>query len=167
MTGYTKCISQIFYISDLRSCQFCDLPTISQWDGFHFILICVKTIPSRQNMQHVVFTSHLSWQLQSDDLCNEQWRSRDVIIGHQQFSRNNFWLRHDTGFKTSLTCLSYRDEPNDMNHNMFVSGHDLDLRSKFPLDLLRSYYISIDAAWWQKHRGDWIIILATLCQKLC
>ena len=24
------------------------------------------------------------------DLCNEQWRSRDVIIGHRQFSCNNF-----------------------------------------------------------------------------
>ena len=48
---------------------------------------------------------------------------------------------------------------------MFGSGHDLDLRSKFQLDLLMSYYTSFDAAWWEKHHGYWIIILATLCRS--
>ena len=41
--------------------------------------------------------------------------------------------------------LSYRDESQDMQYDMFGSGHDLDLRSKFKLDLSRSFYISFDA----------------------
>ena len=50
-TGYKKMyISDFFYIYDLRSGQFCDLHIISQWETFHFILVCVKTIPSTQNM---------------------------------------------------------------------------------------------------------------------
>ena len=50
------------------------------------------------------------------------------------------------GFKTSLTGLSYRVESNDMHHDRFGSGHNLDLRSKFQLDLSRSYYILFDAS---------------------
>ena len=76
------------------------------------------------------------------------------------------WLRQDTSFKTSLLGLSYRDKSNDMHYDMFASGHDLVLRSNFKRDLLMSYYISFNAAWWEKHHGYWIIILATLWQKL-
>ena len=42
--------------------------------------------------------------------------------------------------------LSDRDESTDMHHDMFGSGHDLDLRSNFKLDPFRSYYISFDAS---------------------
>ena len=63
VTGYKKCISRIFDIYDLRSSQFCDLPIISQWEKFHFILVCVKTTISSQNMQNIVLVSHSSWQV--------------------------------------------------------------------------------------------------------
>ena len=52
-----------FYIYGLRSGQFCDLPVISQWEKIHLILVCVKTTPSRQNMQNIVLASHWSWQV--------------------------------------------------------------------------------------------------------
>ena len=47
---------------------------------------------------------------------------------------------------SNLMGLSYGDESNDMQHDMFGSGHDLDLRSNFQPDLSRSFYISFDAA---------------------
>ena len=38
-----------------------------------------------------------------------------------------------------------------MQHDLFGSGHDLDLRSNFQHDLSRSNYISFDAARQEKH----------------
>ena len=53
--------------------------------------------------------------------------------------------------------LSYRDKSNDMQHDMFRSGHDLDQRSNFQLHLSRPFYVSFDATWREQHHGDWII----------
>ena len=39
----------------------------------------------------------------------------------------------------------------DMHHDLFRSGHDLELRSKFPNDLLRSNYNSFDASQQEQH----------------
>ena len=45
---YKRYISD-FYIGDLRSGQFCDLPIIRQWAKFQFILFRVKSISNNQN----------------------------------------------------------------------------------------------------------------------
>ena len=38
----------------------------------------------------------------------------------------------------------------DMQHDLFRSDHDLELRSNFQHDLLRSKYSSFDASWREK-----------------
>ena len=40
-----------------------------------------------------------------------------------------------------------------MQHDLFGSGHDLDLRSNFEIDLSRSNYTSFKSAFHEKHDG--------------
>ena len=54
----------------------------------------------------------------------------------------------------------------DMRNDLFGSGHDLDLRSNFQHELLRSTYISFDAAQQEKHDAGKISIVSLLSQKL-
>ena len=86
--------------------------------------------------------------------------------GQLRFLGNNSWLEQDTGSKTRLLCLSRQDGSTDMQHDLFGSGHDLDLRSNFKFDLLRSNYISFNASWWDKHGGVWTVSLSYLEHEL-
>ena len=47
-----------------------------------------------------------------------------------------------------------------MQHDLSGSGHDLDLRSNFQHDFLRSNYISFDAARQEKHDDGKINIVS-------
>ena len=53
-----------------------------------------------------------------------------------------------------------------MQHDLFGSGHDIDLRSSFQLDPSRSNYISFDAAWQEKHDAGNRNVVSLLSQKL-
>ena len=53
-----------------------------------------------------------------------------------------------------------------MQHDLFGSGHDLDLRSNFQHDLSRSNYISFDASKQEKHGASKINVVSLLSQKL-
>ena len=53
-----------------------------------------------------------------------------------------------------------------MQHDLFGSGHDLDLRSNSEHDFLRSNYISFDASRQEKHDAGKINVVALLSQKL-
>ena len=53
-----------------------------------------------------------------------------------------------------------------MQHDLFGSGHGLDLRSNFQYDLPRSNYISFDATRQEKHDDGKINIVSLLSQKL-
>ena len=53
-----------------------------------------------------------------------------------------------------------------MQHDLFGSGHDLDLRSIFQHDLSRSNYISFDASRQEKHDAGKINVMSLLIQKL-
>ena len=53
-----------------------------------------------------------------------------------------------------------------MQHDLFGSGHDLDLRSNFQYDLSRSNYISLDASRKEKHDAGKINVVALLSQQL-
>ena len=55
---------------------------------------------------------------------------------------NNVGLDEDTDSKTTPLRLSLQDASNDISYDLFGSGHDLDLRSNFKFNLLRSIYIS-------------------------
>ena len=53
-----------------------------------------------------------------------------------------------------------------MQHDLFESGHDFDLRSKFQNDFSMSNYISFDAPRQEKHDADKINAVSLLSQKL-
>ena len=53
-----------------------------------------------------------------------------------------------------------------MQHDLFGSGHDLDLRSNFQHDLSRLSYISFDATRQEKHDAGKINVVSLLSQKL-
>ena len=53
-----------------------------------------------------------------------------------------------------------------MQHDLFRSGHDLDLRSNFQRDLSRSTYISFDASRQEKHDAGKMNVVSLLSQKL-
>ena len=53
-----------------------------------------------------------------------------------------------------------------MQYDLFGSGHDLDLRSNFQNDLLRSNFISFDASKEEKHDAGKINVVSLLSQKL-
>ena len=53
-----------------------------------------------------------------------------------------------------------------MQHDLFGSGHDLDLWSNFQNDYSRSNYISFDASRQEKHDAGKINVVALLSQKL-
>ena len=93
-------------------------------------------------------------------------RSSEVTIGHQRVFCNNFWVNRDRDSVRRLSCLSRQCGSNDMQHDLFRSGHDLDLRSNFQLDLSRSYDISFDVPWRAKNDGVRIDPLSCLDQKL-
>ena len=63
-------------------------------------------------------------------------RSFQVMKDHQQFFGNNFWLRPARAMKTPHMCSGRRWKSTDIQHDLFGSGHDLDLRWNF--HLLRS-----------------------------
>ena len=54
----------------------------------------------------------------------------------------------------------------DMQHDLFESGHDLDFKSNFQHDLLRSNYHSFDAFWQEKHDADKMNTVPLLSRKL-
>ena len=53
-----------------------------------------------------------------------------------------------------------------MQHDLFGSGHDLDLRSNFQHDLSRSNYISFDVSRQEKRDDRKINVVYLLSQKL-
>ena len=63
-------------------------------------------------------------------------------------------------------CSSRRCGSTDRQHDLFGSGHDLDLRSNFQRGLSRSTYISFDAPRQEKHDAGKINVVPLLSQKL-
>ena len=53
-----------------------------------------------------------------------------------------------------------------MQHNLFGSGHDLDVRANFQHDISRLNYISFDAPRQDKHDAGKINVVSVLSQKL-
>ena len=53
-----------------------------------------------------------------------------------------------------------------MQHDLFRSGHDLDLRSNFQVDLSRSNYSSFDASRREEHDAGKSNVMALMSQKL-
>ena len=68
--------------------------------------------------------------------------------------------------KIPYLCSGQRYGWTDMQHDLFRSSHDLDLRSNFQDDLLMSNYISFDASRQEKHDAGKINVVALLSQQL-
>ena len=63
-------------------------------------------------------------------------------------------------------CLSCQDASTDMPYDLSGSSRDLDLRSKFEIDLTRSTCTCSDASRQEKHDGIKTIAVSLLVQKL-
>ena len=50
------------------------------------------------------------------------------------FFANNFLYKQETDMKVVPLYSAHQDGSNDMQYDIFMSGHDIDLRSKFRLD---------------------------------
>ena len=68
--------------------------------------------------------------------------------------------------KTAQVCSGWPHGSTDMQHDLFRKGHDLDLRSNFQSDLLRSNYNSFDASRQEKHDAGKMNVVSLLSQKL-
>ena len=131
-----KCISQNFDIGDLRSGQFFDLSIISQWEKNERRLFWTK-----KNIQNTLkhrFRDRidtLSRNIATDDpsSCHQghfrSWKVTSSFSGIT-FDRDQLerWKHH--------RCVQADDA--DRLHDLFRSGHDLDLRSNFQHNLSRS-----------------------------
>ena len=62
--------------------------------------------------------------------------------------------------------LPHSDKSTDMQHNLFKSGHDLDLGSNLKVDISRLKYILFNAARQEKDVDVMTIILSFLSPKL-
>ena len=63
-------------------------------------------------------------------------------------------------------CSGRQYESIDIQHDLFRSGHDFELRSNFEHDLSRSKYISFDAPRQDKHDAGKINVVSLLSKKL-
>ena len=68
--------------------------------------------------------------------------------------------------KTPQMCSGWRCESIDFQYNLSRSDHDLELRSNFQNDLLRSTYTSFDASRQEKHDAGKLNVVPLLSQKL-
>ena len=66
----------------------------------------------------------------------------------------------------NLRCVQDDHTDRLMQHNLFGSGHDHDLRSNFIHDLLRSTYSSFDVSQEQKYEAGKMNAVTLLSQKL-
>ena len=86
-------------------------------------------------------------------------RSSQVMRIHKTFFDNNSLQIEDREAKLALLCLARQDASTDMQHGILGSIHDLDLKTNFQLDLLRSSCISFEPPWRGEHDGVKIISL--------
>ena len=83
-----------------------------------------------------------------------------VNRGHQQVLANSSRLKRATDISVVSLCLSCRDASTDMEHDLFRSRCDLDLRSNIDPDLSKSPCICFDAPCVEEDDGAQIMPLA-------
>ena len=97
--------------------------------------------------------------------------ANSVLKGHQRSLEdtvfvNNSRLKRDRTLVMGSLCLSHQEASIDMQHDLFWSLRDLDLRSNFDLDLSWSKYIYFEASPREKHDCAIADSLSLLVQKL-
>ena len=114
-----------------------EIPTALVWQSINSLLspMCIHSI-------HSPMCCSISWLkigtiFLASDFCNMHFWSYDVTRGQQQVFSNHFWLGCATVFKLPAMRLSCSGESTNMQHDLFNSGQDLDLRSNFKI------YISV------------------------
>ena len=75
-------------------------------------------------------------------------------------------MKRDRTLGMISLCLTHHDASTDMQHDLFWSLRDLDLRSNFYLDFSRSNHISFEASIREKHDDVFADSLSLLAQKL-
>ena len=77
--------------------------------------------------------------------------SFEVMRGHHHLCGHNSKQNEDSELKPTSMCLSHRDASFHMHHDLLRSPLDLDQRSNFKVDLLRSASIPVDVPRREKH----------------
>ena len=119
----TKLISRIFYIGDLRSGHFCDLPIISQWAKINSVIF---------TLAQTYLIGIISYRTVVDNAsenchCLPLERSFEVTRGHQPSFANNVWSKRGRDVGLVSVRLSRPGESNDMQYDSFRSSRDLGL----------------------------------------
>ena len=89
-----------------------------------------------------------------------------VNRGHEQAFANRSRLKSATDMGMVSLYLSCQDASTDMQHDLFTSACDLDLRLNIELDLSKSPCICFDAPCRKEHDGARVMPLAFLVRKL-
>ena len=110
------------------------------------------------------------WNIRDDQ---GAFLANSVLKGHQRsleatnsFFANNSWLKRDRTLGMAFLYLSHQDASTNMQHDLFWSLHDLDLRSNFDLDISRSNHIYFEASLQEEHDDAIADFLSLLVQKI-
>ena len=154
----TKCMFQNFDIGDLRAGQFWTTSYAKSMGKYRNAFIVIKAHGIGPNLSR----SYYWWpfvmmkvQLFISGLCK-------VVRSHQRPPEvfiNCALQNEDRDVKQAPMCFSCPYASNDIRNDLFQTYHDLDLRSNFQIDLLRSSYISFEPTWWEKYNGSKILTL--------
>ena len=108
-----------------------------------------------------------SWWFGTATMTKVRFLAHSLLKGHQRsLGTTNSFLSITFDWK-EIECFGcHQDASTDMQHKLFRSLHDLDLRSNFDLNFSRSNYISFEASLREKHDGAIADALAWLVQKL-
>ena len=96
----------------------------------------------------------------------ESWWVGTAAITKVFFFVNNSWLKRDRTLGMASLCSSHQDAATDMQHDLFWSLRDLDLRLNFDFNLSRLTHISFKASQRVKHDNAIDDSLSLLVQKL-
>ena len=141
----TKRISWIFYIGDLRSGHFCDLPIISRWAKK---LTLLYLLWRKRFWVEPWSIGHL-WTIRVKNCIS--YPSKGHLRSPEVTNRHLPITFDQKEIETWDWCQYVRlDQTNRVICNMIHFGHHvtlawLDLRSNFDLDLSKSFYIWFDA----------------------
>ena len=136
-------------------------PMLSQWENIEMLLSSSKPMGSVQIFQDHTIGGHLWWWRYNFSSVASA-RSSEVTKGLLWFFINCALQNEDRDVKQAPMCFSCPYASNDIRNDLFQTYHDLDLRSNFQIDLLRSSYISFEPAWWEKYNGAKILTLASI-----
>ena len=117
----TKPISRIFYIGDLRSGHFCDLPIISQWAKTNSVIFTLAQAYLNRIASYRTVVDNSVKNLH----CLPLERSFEITRGHQVSFADNLWSKRVRDVGLVSVRLTRPGVSTDMQYDPFRSPRDL------------------------------------------